>query len=157
MARPRKAPQHKRDRKIIVWMSPTEQACYLVNAARAGLTGPDYLRAIAAGSLPPASRNQDRELVLTLDAGRHRALGIAAGRRAMALEVFVASLIDVHLTERPAGDDPVATFELIDALSRLGVSLNRLVSITEATELLPEELAPLLARLDRLLDRLLPP
>lgn len=157
MARPTKAPADKRDRKIVIWMSPTEQARYLVNAARTGLTGPDYIRAIAAGSPVPASRRGDRQLILSLDAGRQRALDAAAGRQAMALEAFLLQLIDGHLAHRRAAGDPVASFELIDALSRIGVSLNRLVSITEMADLLPDEITPLLARLDRLLDRLLPP
>jgi hypothetical protein len=42
--RPKKPPGEGRDRRIVTWVNAREQARYMVNAARAGLTGADFAR-----------------------------------------------------------------------------------------------------------------
>jgi hypothetical protein len=46
-------------------------------------------------------------------------------------------------------------FALTDALLRLGTDLQRLVAIAERTGQAPESLAPLLKKIDRLLDKVM--
>ena len=154
MARPRKDSADKRNWKIIVWVTAGEQARYLLNAVRAGLTGPDFLRAVACGSIPESS-DAKRELVLPLSPSVHAALLRLAGTEGTTPDQIAARAITAFVTE--TSPTPVAqSFELVDGLSHIGVSLQRLVPIVEQTGYVPDELVHVLDRLDSLLDRVLP-
>jgi len=121
--RPRKAVCEARSRRIVVWVNAREQARYLVNAARAGLTGADYARALLCsepGSRAPGNDN----LPGPTDAGS-------------------------------LGPSP-SSFELVDALSRIGVALHHVAPVILATGHVPGEFDALLHRLDALLDQVLP-
>lgn len=155
MARPRKNSADKRNRKIIVWVTAGEQARYLLNAVRAGLTGPDFLRAVACGSVDVVS-NADCELVLPLSPAVLGALLRRAGAEGLSPDQIAAHAIAALVSE--TSPTPVTqSFELVDGLAHIGVSLQRLVPIVEQTGYVPDELFHVLDRLDTLLDRVLPP
>ncbi len=155
MARPRKSPADKRDRKLIVWVNAQEQGRFLVNAARAGLIASDYLRAVACGSgVSTAARDEVR---LIIDAKHHGALLAQAGHRATTLNGLIVSILDTHLAAAPVSRRVSNDFEMVDALSRVGVALHQIASVTQRTDTIPDEIDGILQRLDRLLDRLLPP
>jgi len=159
MARPRKQSADKRTRKIIVWVTAQEQSRYLLNAVRCGLTGPDYIRSMACAGgrarLSPGAA--EHEIVLLLAAATHAALLACAGAEGRDPVTLVTDLIDSRLLRHDPDTAVPSSFELIDSLAHVGVSLQRFVPIAESTGLLPEELAQTLDRLDRLLDRVLPP
>lgn len=155
MARPRKQPADRRDRKLIVWMSAKEQARFLVNATRVGMTGADYVRAVACGEV--GARSEKREIILALDGARHATLLARAGIEARPVETLIADLLDAQLGVPAKCRSSSVDFELIDALSRVGVALTQMVAIAQATNTVPNEIGPLLDRIDRLLDRMLPP
>ncbi len=113
MARPRKASTERRQRKIILWVSDREHARYLINAAKANRTGPEYARALLCGE---AVSNDNRSVVSARE----------------------------------------QQFATIDALNRLGADVAHLLRITVRTGHLPDELDGVAAKIDDLLDRLLP-
>lgn len=113
MARPRKASTERRQRKIILWVSDREHARYLINAAKANRTGPDYARTLLCGE---AAGNDNRSVVSARE----------------------------------------QQFATIDALNRLGADVAHLLRITVRTGHLPDELDGVAAKIDELLDRLLP-
>lgn len=159
MARPHKPSADKRTRKIIVWVSAQEQSRFLLNAVRAGLTGPDYIRAVACPNPRAAEpvKNAEHEIVLPLPPKVHAALLARAGAKGTTPQQLLTSLIAEHVTETARVANAAPPFELIDGLSNVGVSLQRFMPIAEATGYLPDELTGTLDRLDRILDRLLPP
>ncbi len=126
--RPPKPPHEARRHRIVVWVNAREQARFLINAAAAGLTGADYARARLCAAAPDDASREDGVLAANDDLS--------------------------------ALDDPLApsvSFELVDALSRIGVALHRLAPVILASGHVPGEFSPLLRRLDTLLDRVLPP
>jgi hypothetical protein len=149
MPRPRKNPTDRRDRKVIVWVNRQEQAHFLVNATRNGMTGPDYLRAVACGVVGAA--NDATAMVLQLDAGAQSALLARAGAAGRSPQQYVLDLAfqDEHR--------PEPGFELVDTLVRIGTTLQQLQAIAARTGYFPDEIAGAMARLERTLDRLLPP
>ena len=58
-----------------------------------------------------------------------------------------------------AANDPSASvqFETVDAIIRLGTDLQRLIAIAERTGQMPAGIAPLLARLEALIEKVLEP
>lgn len=159
MARPRKQSADKRTCKIVVWTTPQEQARYLLNAVHTGLTGPDYVRAVAcADAKAPALKvSPDQCLTLPLAPDHYRAVLARAGRAGVSVINYVIELVEADLERRAVGPVPQTSFEMIDGLSHIGTALHRLVPVAEATGVVPDELAYTLVRLDRVLDRLLPP
>ncbi len=154
MARPRKAEADKRDRKIVVWVTATELAGFMLNATRAGLTGPDYIRAVAcAGGRARSEGAIGDDMVVSLSPAERRALLAKAGRAGLPVEHYV---IEAALGEAGGSDAPTSGFELIDALVRNGTNLQRLVAIGEATGHVPDEINTAIDRIERVLDRLLP-
>ncbi len=152
MARPKKSDAERRDRKVVLWMNAQEQARYLTHAARAGSTGPDYARALLC-RLPSSAGKKPREIRLQVSARLHgRLLAASASSEATPEE-----LIERLLGAVPSPPSPAGSFELIDALTRIGRELTRLTDIAADTGYIPDELAELCARLDRLLDAVLPP
>jgi hypothetical protein len=151
MARPKKQPHDRRDRKVIVWVSRQEQARFLVNATRNGLTGPDYLRAVACGVAGAA--NDATAMVLPLDAGEQSALLARAGAAGQSPQQYV---LDLAFRSND-GTGQIAGFELVDTLVRIGTTLQQLQAIAARTGYFPDEIAGAMARLERALDRLLPP
>jgi hypothetical protein len=151
MARPRKSLSDKRDRKLIVWVSPVEQARFLVNATRVGMTGPDYLRAVAcAGDLRAANdAGESATLMLRPTRLELAALLARAGEAGQPVDAYLvaAGLAGAHR----GGND----FELIDALVRNGALLQRLIGITSATGIVPDEVREVAVKIERVLDRLL--
>lgn len=115
MGRPRKQEQERRDRKLVLWVSDREHARYLINAASANQTAPDYARALLCH--PTASS---------------RASGSSFARREYA-------------------------FATVDALNRLGATLDQILHIAHRTGHLTEELNDVARAIDDLLDQLLPP
>jgi hypothetical protein len=115
MARPQKARDDRRDRKIIIWVSDREHARYLINAARAHQTGPEFARTLLCGEAPRVASDH-----------RHRA------------------------------NEREFAFATLDALNRLGANVDHLLRITVKTGHLPDELDDVAAKIDALLDRLLP-
>lgn len=152
MARPRKSPTEKRDRKVVVWMSAAEQARFLINATRVGLTSPDYVRAIACGGEFKAATDIDapERIVLKPSQRELQQLLARAGTAGLALDRFV---IAAALAE--AGAAPASDFELVDALVRHGTTLQRLTAIASTTGIVPDEVREVLAKIERLLDRML--
>jgi len=123
--RPRKPACEARKRRIVVWVNPSEQARYLVNAARAGQTGADFARALLCHDPAGAGPSNDN--------------GASAAHN------------------HPQGFVTAATsFELVDALTRIGVDLHYVAPIILETGSVPQEFDHLLGRLDQLLDHLLP-
>jgi hypothetical protein len=159
MARPRKHSADKRTRKIIVWVTAQEQARYLLNAVCCGLTGPDYIRSVACsgGRELAAVPTAEHEIVLPLPPQLHAALLARAGADGVSPDVLLTGLIAECVTETSRAAAATSSFELIDGLSNVGVSLQRFVPIAESTGYLPDELTRTLDRLDRILDRFLPP
>lgn len=133
-------------------MSPPEQARYLTHAARAGLTGPDYARSL----LCRTSAAADERLIdirLRVSTRLHRRLLAASAARNSSLEEVLANALD----DAPALPSGVASFEVIDALTRIGRDLSRIADVAAATGYVPDELDEALAHLERVLVRVLPP
>jgi len=107
--RPKKAPGEHRNRRIVIWVNASEQARYLVNAARAGKTGAEFARERLCH--------------------------------------------EKRSCEKTASS---ADFELVDALTRIGVDLQTLTPIITATGHVPREFSRLLFKLEMVLDELLP-
>ena len=123
--RPRKAALEARKRRIVVWVNPSEQARYLVNAARAGQTGADFARALLCHDPARAGHSNDNGA----GSPRNHPPGLVAA---------------------------ASSFELVDALTRIGVDLHYVAPIILETGTIPQEFEALLGRLDELLDHLLP-
>jgi hypothetical protein len=151
MGRPKKQPHDRRDRKVIVWVSRQEQARFLVNATHNGLTGPDYLRAVACGVAGAA--NDATAMMLPLEAHDHAALLARAGAAGQSPQQYVLDLALRNEDDALSG----AGFELVDILVRIGTTLQQLQAIAARTGYFPDEIAGAMARLERTLDRLLPP
>jgi hypothetical protein len=153
MPRPRKPPSDKRDRKIIVWVTAAEQARFLVNATRVGMTGPDYVRAVSCGGNLRATNDHDapERIVLAPTRLELAALMARAGSAGLPLDRY---LVRCGLADGSVGP-PTASFELIDALVRTGTELQRLIDIATATGIVPEEVRDTAAKIERVLDRLL--
>jgi hypothetical protein len=159
MARPRKQSGDKRTCKIVVWTTPQEQARYLLNAVHTGLTGPDYVRAVACADVkaPALTASPDQCLALPLAPDHYRLVLARAGRAGVSAINYVIGLVEADLQRRALRPASQASFEMIDGLTHIGTALHRLLPVAEATGVVPDELAYTLVRLDRVLDRLLPP
>lgn len=153
MARPRKSLSDKRDRKLIVWVSAVEQARFLVNATRVGLTGPDYVRAVTCGGDLRAANDAGASDTLVLKPTRLEMAALLA-RAGGAGQPVDAYLVAAGLAA--TGRNGVHDFELIDALVRNGALLQRLIGITSATGIVPDEVREVAVKIERVLDRLLP-
>ncbi len=154
MARPKKTTTDRRDRKIIVWVSPQEQARFLVNAVRAGMTGPDYVRAIACVANDSAAARA--RVTVSLEGDVHRVLVAEAGRRGLTVDRLLADYAQSAGVAAPLGSG-AAQFELTDSLVRIGADLQRYLAVAVATGYIPTEVEDAVQRLERIFDRLLPP
>ena len=154
MARPKKPPPERRDRKIVTWMTAVEQARFLVNATRVGLTAPDYIRTLACGADLKAAGGPDwpERIVLSPTRLEFAALMKRAGADGLPLDAY---LIRAGLAEREAPQAAVM-FELVDALVRDGTILQRMLDIAAATGVVPDEVRDVASKIERLLDKLLP-
>ncbi len=159
--RPKKAPGEARDNRIVVWVNARERARYLVNAARAGVTAAEFARGLLCHDCPLPSADNDngpvRELVVALTPGQHRSLLARASKSGDTPEAYLTKLLQADIegsqTSAPIADD----FELIDALTRIGTTLNALAPIIMETGCSPHEFDTLMKKLDEALDQILPP
>lgn len=155
MARPRKSPSDKRDRKIVVWVTAAEQARFLVNATRVGMTGPDYVRTVSCGGDLQAADAVDHPARLVLAPTRLELATLMARAGAVGLPLD-AYLVRVGLADAGSVAPASSSFELVDALVRNGTTLQRLIEIAETTGIIPEEVRDIAEKIERVLDRLLP-
>lgn len=133
-------------------MTAAEQARFLVNATRVGLTAPDYVRAFACGGDIKAANDIDapERIVLKPTRDELQVLLARAGAAGQALDRFV---IATALSEAGVGSG--SDFELVDALVRHGTTLQRLTAIAASTGIIPDEVREVVGKIERLLDRLL--
>lgn len=159
--RPKKAPGEARDNRIVVWVNARERARYLVNAARAGVTAAEFARGLLCHDCPLPSADNDngpaREILVFLTPGQHRSLLASASKAGETPESYLTKLLQADI-EGSQSSTPIANdFELVDALTRIGTTLNALAPIIMETGCSPHEFNALMKKLDAVLDRVLPP
>lgn len=109
---------------------------------------------------------RDKRIVIWVNARERARYLVNASRAGLTGADYARGLLchdsmptSAHNAKSPAIDSPpdtTADFQLIDALSRLGVDLHKIAPIIRETTEVPGEIEAILDRLDRLLDRLLP-
>lgn len=98
-----------------------------------------------------ARQKRDQFLRVRLTPDEHSAVVARAAQAGMPLSDYVRHML-IHGRVRIVQSSPVLSMEAILALNRLGVNLNQLARIGNATGELPSRLPSLLERINALLD-----
>ena len=124
----------------------------VLNAGGLDMPAKGYRKGVTDNAVPLAVFARTR-----LPAGLHRQLVEDAGRRHMTVSKLVRAILEHHYRNRPiprvsaAGPAFAATREL----NRIGVNLNQLTHLANATRLVPvPEIHQLLARIEATIARL---